>query len=106
MLQITHTEIFEGVIERAKHATGGESRWINAINRAVREIDSNPYMHWQGTAMLIQSSTSDEIYTANGTCQCRAYELHQACWHRASARLWRRYLEAVNACKWQSRRAA
>jgi hypothetical protein len=106
MLNITHPEIFDQVVETAKHKTGGDSRWIRAITRAASEIQSNVFMHWQGSSMLIQSSTSAEIYIANGDCQCRAFELHQACWHRASARLWRRYMEAVSDAEWLQEIAA
>jgi hypothetical protein len=30
-------------------------------------------------------------------CQCRAFDFHKPCWHRAAARLWKRYLERVTA---------
>ena len=74
--------------------------------RAAAEIAVNPMMHWDGAAMMIQSSTLAEVYTANGTCQCKAYEYSKACWHRASARLWRNYLAAVNVREWSEKRAA
>ncbi len=68
-------------------------RWQVAITKAGAEIEENPYMHIDGDALLILSP-SGEIYSANGACQCRAYVNNQPCWHRAAARLVKRYMEA------------
>ncbi len=68
-------------------------RWQMAIAKARREIEDNPYLHYDRHALLILSP-SGEIYSANGTCQCKAYMNNQPCWHRAAARLVERYNEA------------
>ena len=68
-------------------------RWQTAIAKAKVQIESNPYLHFDGDALLILSD-SNEIYRANGTCQCKAYANDQPCWHRAAARLVKRYNEA------------
>jgi len=68
-------------------------RWQMAITKARAELEANPYMHLDGDALLILSD-SNEIYRANGTCQCKAYAHGQPCWHRAAARLVKRYMEA------------
>ncbi len=68
-------------------------RWQVAITKAGAEIEENPYMHIDGDALLILSP-SGEIYSANGACQCKAYANNQPCWHRAAARLVKRYMEA------------
>lgn len=98
MLNIDDNKLFAEVVETAKVRTGGDARWVAAIDRAAREIASNPMMHWQpaSQSMLIQSPDSSEVYEANGHCQCKAAEFGKACWHRASARLWMRYLEALS----------
>lgn len=83
------------VVEAALVATQGNRRWANAIRKAADELTSNPYMHWTGDALLMLSD-SGHIYTANGTCQCKAYQANQPCRHRAAARLVKRYLEAAN----------
>ncbi len=70
-------------------------RWQTAIAKAKRQIEDNPFMHFDGDALLILSD-SNEIYRANGTCQCRAYVNGQPCWHRAAARLVKRYNEAAH----------
>jgi hypothetical protein len=68
-------------------------RWQVAITKAGAEIEENPYIHIDGDALLILSP-SGEIYSANGACQCKAYVNNQPCWHRAAARLVKRYMEA------------
>ena len=70
-------------------------RWQTAIAKAKRQIEENPFMHFDGDALLILSD-SNEIYRANGICQCRAYVNDQPCWHRAAARLVKRYNEAAH----------
>lgn len=70
-------------------------RWQTAIAKAKRQIEENPYLHFDGDALLILSE-SGEIYTANGVCQCKAYTKGFPCWHRAAARLVRRYHERAH----------
>lgn len=82
----------EQVIQEAFDKVAGSRRWQTAIARAKRELEENPYMHFDGYALLILSP-SDEIYSANGTCQCKAFRSGQPCWHRAAARLVKRYME-------------
>jgi hypothetical protein len=82
----------EKVIQDAFDKVNGSRRWQAAIVRAKIELENNPYIHWGGDALLILSP-SNEIYSANGKCQCLAYQSGQPCWHRAAARLVRRYIE-------------
>jgi len=81
------------VIQQAFDRATGNQRWEKAIVRAKQQLESNPYMHFDGGALLVLSE-SGEIYRANGTCQCKAYANGQPCWHRAAARLVERYNEA------------
>lgn len=73
-------------------------RWERAIDRAVTEIKENPFVHYDDEEkhLVVLSSTSNNIYSANGVCQCLAYLNGYPCWHRAAARIWRLYLEAEN----------
>lgn len=80
------------VAQEAFDKVSGSRRWETAIAKAKVELESNPYMYFDGQSLLILSS-SGEIYTANGTCQCKAYMSGQPCWHRAAARLVKRYNE-------------
>lgn len=90
------SEIAAQSIAKLDPKTESGKRWINAIARAVAEIENNPYLTWQADShsLLIMSlNSTGNIYQANGSCQCRAFELNQPCWHRALARLIERYLE-------------
>ncbi len=82
----------EQVVQEAFNKASGNRRWEIAIVKAKQQLESNPYMHYDGRALLILSP-SGEIYSANGSCQCKAYANGQPCWHRAAARLVMRYLE-------------
>ncbi len=70
-------------------------RWINAIAKATAEIETNPFMTYEleSHSLLMMSETSSEIYTANGTCQCKAFANGFPCRHRAAARLITLYIE-------------
>lgn len=71
-------------------------RWINAIGKAVAVIEQNPQMIYDiRTASLHIVGTRGTQYTANGVCQCEAYNGGFPCYHRAAARLIQRYLELV-----------
>jgi hypothetical protein len=93
MIQVRECE-FKQVVEMALVKAGDNKRRKNAIVRAAVEIEVNPFIHWTGDALVIWSP-SNEIYEANGTCQCKAYMSGQPCWHRAAARLVQRYTEVA-----------
>jgi hypothetical protein len=80
------------VVQAAFGKVSGSRRWQAAIVKAKQQIEENPYLHFDGHALLILSP-SGEIYIANGTCQCKAYANGQPCWHRAAARLVERYIQ-------------
>ena len=106
MLQIENKDRFGKVIADALSkveltVTDAQTkkRWINAIAKAVVEIEENGvFMTWQEAdkSLLIWSQKSNSIYTSNGICQCRAFEQGSPCFHRAAARLVRLYTEAEN----------
>jgi hypothetical protein len=83
-------EKMEQVIQEAFDKVSDSRRWQTAIAKAQQQLDENPYLHFDGEVLLILSP-SGEIYSANGTCQCRAFLSGQPCWHRAAARLIKRY---------------
>jgi DNA mismatch repair protein MutH len=76
-----------------KSANG--KRWINAIGKATAEIETNPYMTYShdSHSLLMMSETSNQTYTANGTCQCKAFSQGFPCRHRAASRLITLYIE-------------
>jgi hypothetical protein len=76
-----------------------KSRWINAIAKAVYQIEAHgEFMTWmpETKSLLIWSQDSNDIHAANGVCDCEAYKRGFPCWHRAAARLVRLYIEAEN----------
>lgn len=83
------------VAQEAFDKVSGNRRWEAAIVKAKAQLETNPYMHFDGQALLILSP-SGEIYTANGACQCKAFAKGQPCWHRAAARLVERYNETLH----------
>jgi hypothetical protein len=87
------TERMDAITQEAFDKAQGSRRWQTAIAKAKEQIAENPFLHFDGNALLILSP-SNEIYTANGACQCKAYQKGFPCWHRAAARLVKRYSEA------------
>jgi hypothetical protein len=103
MLQIENKDRFAKIIAGALAKieltitdAGTKKRWVNAIAKAAVEIEQNGvFMTWQEEdhSLLIWSQRSNNIYTSNGVCQCRAFEQGAPCFHRAAARLVRLYME-------------
>ena len=99
MIEIKNTKKFETVIAEAIAKTANNYRWQNAVKKAVREIEENgAFMNWDSEAdhLLIWSQGSNEIYTANGVCQCKAYNQGFPCFHRAASRLVKNYLASAD----------
>ena len=92
------------VVDKAMSDASAHPRWLTAINRACVEVLSNPWIerHADHPGLII-GSESGNCYSANGVCQCQAFEHGQPCWHRAAARLVRLHDEALAA---QTSRAA
>jgi chloramphenicol 3-O-phosphotransferase len=87
------TQKLEQIIQEAFDRAGNDRRWQTAIAKAKQQLESNPFMHFDGDALLILSP-SNEIYRANGMCQCAAFvKFARPCWHRAAARIITRYTE-------------
>jgi len=78
------------------------TRWVNAIAKGIKLLDERgEFITWMpNDKSLLIWSDSNEIYAANGVCQCEAYKngLKRRnkpfpCKHRALARLVRLYIE-------------
>ncbi len=80
------------MVQEAFDKVSGSLRWQTIIVRAKQQIEENPYIHFDGNELLI-FTPSGEIYSANSTCQCRAFRNGHPCWHRAAARLVQRYMQ-------------
>ena len=84
---------FEKVVAEAKAKCEGLARCERAIDRAVEQVESNPYINYENGELLVLGTTG-ETYRANGTCGCHAYASGQLCWQRMLAKLLKRYFEA------------
>jgi hypothetical protein len=107
MIEITNEEKFGKIIaaslaavERNRDITSGEKlRWISAIAKASERMQTKgDFMTWQENNTLLIWSDSNEIYEANGTCQCLAFKAGQPCWHRAAKQLYQRYTN-IGQCR-------
>lgn len=71
-------------------------KWIRAIGKATVTLEEGDttFMHWdkENHALIYWSATSNNIYSANGTCQCKAFERAHPCYHRAMSKLIETYL--------------
>jgi hypothetical protein len=91
-----NNDILQQIISKALTDAAAYPRWINAINRAADELANNPYIERDSEhGGLLIGSSSGNVYIANGTCQCTAFEMNNPCWHRAAARIVRRYDEKI-----------
>ncbi len=88
------TNTLAAVVTSAKQSAADSPRWLTAIERAARELESNPYIEVVDDHTLLIGSASGGVYTSNGTCQCTAFQYGQPCFHRAAARIYQRYTEA------------
>lgn len=97
-------EIVADAIAQAKincRETKEVTRWVNAIAKGIRLLeDRADFITVMDDKSLLIWSDSNEIYSANGVCQCRAYDegierrgKPFPCKHRALARLVRLYFE-------------
>lgn len=86
-------DILNLVVIQAKQSAAAHPRWLNAIERAAVELESNPWIEAQDDHTLLIGSPSGQTYIGNGSCQCAAYAHGIPCWHRAAARLYHRYVE-------------
>lgn len=93
MLNINH-DILNSVVATALAAVEDNKLWVNAINNAHALLVENPYIQALDDHTLLIGGENG-VYTANGACQCIAFQNKKPCRHRAASRLWKRYNEAL-----------
>src|SRR5262249_5227898 len=93
---------FSKVVEEAKARTN-DRRWLSAIDKALAGVVSGWWVITELFDSVAITTESGRTYFANGSCQCKAYELGQPCKHRALARLLDLYHEAENVTRAVSR---
>lgn len=88
---------FEQIVQQAFDSVSESRRWQNAIVRAKQIAESNPYIHMDGSTMILLSDSNEIYEVAEGRCvtsegqQCKAFAQGQPCKHRALRRLMLRY---------------
>ncbi|MGH9832960.1 MAG: hypothetical protein ACREBD_03180 [Blastocatellia bacterium] len=92
---LLNSKIWSDAINAAKAAASTSPAWLRAIERAVIEIERSRYWSFDGSTLVIISTTSKKTYRidANHTCEARG----GVCKHRASRRLIQRYTERLHA---------
>jgi uncharacterized protein YciI len=92
-------DLLSEVVATARQGAAAHPHWLKAIEKAdqfLRSHEGGILVDQDGTAH-IPSATSTTVYSANGVCQCQAFQNARPCWHRAAARLLTRYREALEA---------
>ena len=94
-LEVLGQIAFESISKIEDTNAPNGKRWVNAIAKAVVEIENNPYLTYdlKSHELMMLSERTGTVYRANGVCGCRAFELGQPCYHRACARLIAIYVE-------------
>ncbi len=73
--------------EIAKSRTN-DKRWLSAIDKAVAGVESGWWIITElADCLAITTETGNTYFANEKTCQCRAFELGQACKHRGLYRL-------------------
>lgn len=83
-------------VDQARLDAANDPRWLNALNAGYNWLlqQETILFDFDRHELTVPSATTEGVtYRANGACQCRAFEQHNACWHRAAARLVRRSRE-------------
>jgi hypothetical protein len=100
MLNIENKEKFNEIVTEALAKSKNFPRWQNAINKAVVQIELHgefiTYLP-ETKSIVIWSQESNAVHSANGVCDCIAFEKGFPCYHRAMARLIRLYMESETA---------
>ena len=91
-------ERFNAVVTEARTKAADSPRCLRAIDKAVDQVETNPYLTYTDGELLALGTTG-EVYRANGGCQCHAYAQRQFCWHRILAKLMKRCHEALAAAR-------
>ena len=94
----TLTDAICEALDTAREKAAGNLRWMVALDSAANWLLQQEELAWDGEAHALHvpsASTPGIVYIANGACQCEAFSKHNACWHRAAARLVKRAIDLV-----------
>jgi hypothetical protein len=83
-------EKLKEVVSDALTKVSNNRRWQTTIAKAEKQIESNPFVHFDGSRLIVLSD-SGKIYEVENGCQCKAFASGYPCWHRAAWRIMQRY---------------
>jgi hypothetical protein len=93
---LLNSQIWQDTVNAAKAAASTSPAWLRAIERAVVEIEKSKYWSFDGSTLVIISTTSKKTYKIDEGHTCEACANgHTACKHRAARRLMVRYTERL-----------
>lgn len=106
MIEIKDMQMFNFVVAEAKAAASTSSRsdemrkrWLKAIGKAAEHLTTQDltFLNFdERKGELLFLSSSNQVYSSGSACQCSAYMVnHVPCYHRAMARLLKRYFESL-----------
>lgn len=106
MLEIKNMGIFAETVEhalrinRVRGTRDTRDRWASAIVKAAALLKSADLTFFEfdreTSSLVLLSPRSNKAYVTGDTCECKAFVDHQQpCYHRALARLLKRYFENV-----------
>lgn len=79
------SDTFDRAVADALNETGGESRQVNAVERAIKMLDNNPHVDFTNGVLLVVSDTSFNVYEVTADeCQCESYLYGKPCKHKAA----------------------
>jgi hypothetical protein len=84
---VEQMEKIERVVMDSLTRVANDNRWSNAIHKAKKQIEDNPYIHYENGSLLVLSESGKIYSVESGCCECKAFESGKPCWHRAAKRL-------------------
>jgi hypothetical protein len=88
-------EKLKEIVAESLNKVADNRRWQTAITKAEKQIENNPFVHFDGSRLVVLSD-SGKVYEVENECQCKAFESGHPCWHRAAWRLMQRYNQTTN----------
>lgn len=96
-LSAAYSAALKDIAASKKLTTEAKERWTTATRKAYAWLVKQDSVSYNAATyeLTMVSPDSGSVYRANGVCGCAAFAKHNACYHRAAARLVRRSLERV-----------
>ncbi len=94
--QSVNRQTVAAALAAARTEAAEHRAWINAINRAVLNLEACPWAFDGEVLRIASASTQGTRYTVGvDGCECKAAQEGRPCWHRAAWRLLRKAAEMM-----------